>query len=88
MKIEQAFGIVLREYRKRAALSQEELALNCELDRTFISLLERGQRRPTLNTIFAISKSLDINPSQLVKEVENILNDDKAHKSGDAPLTL
>jgi len=88
LKIEQAFGIVLREYRKRAALSQEELALTCELDRTFISLLERGQRRPTLNTIFAISKSLHTNPSQLVQEVEHILNDDKAHESGDDPATL
>ncbi|MFZ5645898.1 MAG: helix-turn-helix domain-containing protein [Bacillota bacterium] len=75
LKIEEAFGIVLREHRKRASLSQEELALDCGLDRTFISLLERGQRRPTLNTIFAISKSLNIRPSQIIQDVERILNE-------------
>ena len=73
---EQAFGIVLKYYRKKLSVSQEELAHSCNLDRTFISLLERGQRRPTINTIFTLSKSLHIKASVLVQEVERILDED------------
>ena len=43
MKIELIFGDVLRELRKKCKISQEKLAQECDLDRTFISLLERGQ---------------------------------------------
>lgn len=72
MEIKQAFGIVLRDYRLKAGISQEKLAFDCNLDRTFISLLERGKRRPTLDTIFKIASSLAISPSKLVEEVENL----------------
>lgn len=48
MKILEArFGVVLTELRKRKKLSQEQLATDCGLDRTYISLLERGMRQPT-----------------------------------------
>jgi transcriptional regulator with XRE-family HTH domain len=42
----------------------------CELDRTYISLLERGLRQPTLTTVFAIAGQLDTRPSQLIARVE------------------
>ena len=44
MEIPKAFGEVLRKHRK-ANLSQEQLALHCNLDRTYIGLLERAQRQ-------------------------------------------
>ncbi|CAM4447949.1 helix-turn-helix domain-containing protein [Paenibacillus tarimensis] len=75
MKLETAFGIVLKKYRQFSSLSQEELALRCDLDRTFISLLERGHRRPTLNTIFTIAASLKVRPTELIQEVEDIINE-------------
>ncbi|MBO8129617.1 MAG: helix-turn-helix transcriptional regulator [Peptococcaceae bacterium] len=81
MKIEQAFGIALRKHRKALLLSQEELAHRCELDRTFISLLERGQRKPTLNTIFTISKSLNIKASELIQEVELLIDENKENSN-------
>ncbi|OME66135.1 hypothetical protein BSK65_22960 [Paenibacillus odorifer] len=56
-------------------LTQEALAYQCNLDRTYISLLERGLRRPTLNTIIVISESLNIKPSEIVQEVEQLLNE-------------
>jgi len=77
MEIKQAFGIVLRDTRIKAGISQEKLAFDCNLDRTFISMLERGKRRPTLDTIFKISKSLDITPSKIIAEVETILDNNK-----------
>jgi len=73
MEIKQAFGVILRYYRKKANYSQERLAFDCNLDRTYISLLERGKRRPTLDTIFTISKTLKVSPSVLVSEVEKLM---------------
>ncbi|WP_367888035.1 helix-turn-helix domain-containing protein [Bacillus wiedmannii] len=73
MEVEKAFGIVLRKHRNKQGYSQENLALLCGLDRTFIGLLERGQRRPTINTIFSLSKELNITASALIKEVEENL---------------
>jgi len=74
MEIRHTFGIVLRNNRIKAGISQEKLAFGCNLDRTFISLLERGKRRPTLDTIFKLSKSLNILPSILIAEVESLLD--------------
>ncbi|MFB5252294.1 helix-turn-helix domain-containing protein [Bacillus mycoides] len=72
MEISKAFGTVLRKHRKLAGLSQEQLALQCDLDRTFIGLLERGQRQPSINTIFIICGVLKITPHELIKEVEDL----------------
>jgi len=66
------FGQVLRELRIEKKISQEKLAEYCELDRTYISLLERGLRQPTLTTLFRISKALDLKPSEMVSKVEDI----------------
>lgn len=59
------FGIALKEFRLEKNISQEELALSSELDRTYISMLERNLKTPTLGTIVKLSKSLDISPIQL-----------------------
>lgn len=66
------FGVVVRELRTAAGLSQEELASRCDLDRTYISLLERGLRQPTLTTVFAIAGQLGKQPSQLIARVEKL----------------
>lgn len=69
-KISEAFGVVLREKRLLADLSQEKLALDCGLDRTYISLLERGLRQPTLCTLFQLASILGVKPSEMVVAVE------------------
>ena len=71
--IQQVFGIVLRSLRERKGWSQEELAFECELDRTFISMLERGVRQPTLTSIFVIAEALGVKPSRLLGKVERLL---------------
>ena len=68
--IQRAFGMVLRRVRKEAERSQEDLALESGLDRTFISLLERGLRQPTLTSLFALATSLQVEPHVLVRETE------------------
>lgn len=60
------FGSVLASYRGKAGLSQQSLALNCGLDRTYISLLERGLRQPSLTTIFSLAEALGVQPQTLV----------------------
>lgn len=64
--IPRAFGHVLREFRVKASLSQEALALEAGVDRTFVSLLERGKRQPSLETIFRIAAVLGVSPATLV----------------------
>lgn len=59
------FAINLRAARKRAAISQEELAFRCDLHRTEISLLERGGREPRLGTLVKLSSALQITPEEL-----------------------
>ena len=62
-------GRVLKAQRKQKGLSQEELAHRVGLDRTYISLLERGLRQPTLGTIVRISSALEIQPEDFVAEL-------------------
>lgn len=69
-----AFGQVLKLNRKKAGLSQEQLALQCDLDRTYIGLLERAERQPTITTIFKICTALKIKPHEFIKEVEKSIN--------------
>lgn len=69
VQLEQAFGVVVRELRSARGLSQERLASEAGLHRTYVSFLERGMRMPTLATIFALSKPLDIQPHELIRLV-------------------
>jgi transcriptional regulator with XRE-family HTH domain len=64
------FGKALRLVRKSRNLTQLKLAKRCELDRTFISLLERDLRQPTLPTIVKLSAALSIPPASLVGMVD------------------
>lgn len=65
-----AFGKALRELRKTKNLSQETLAFEAGLDRTYISLLELGQRSPTLDSMMALCHALKITLTQFVTAIE------------------
>ena len=69
-----AFGKVIRELRKGAGLTQEQLGLEAELRRTFVSLLDLGQQQPTLSTILKLSKALNVSASKIIELVEIELN--------------
>ena len=64
------FGQALRVVRKSRSLTQLKLAKRCDLDRTFISLLERDLRQPTLSTIAKLSDALSIAPASLIGMVD------------------
>lgn len=70
---EQAFGQVLRDARERQLVSQEALAFRGGYHRTYIGQLERGEKSPSLRTIFALAVSLNISPSKMILEVERLL---------------
>lgn len=65
-----AFGFAVREYRLKLGISQEELGFKCELDRTYISGIERGERNPTLKTIWLICDALGVPASALLRLAE------------------
>ena len=67
------FGQVLREQRLSRELSQEELALAADVDRTFVSQMERGIRQPTITTLIKLAGALGIQPSTLIVRMEKLL---------------
>ncbi len=77
MTPEKAFGQILKKYRTSQRLSQEKLALECDLDRTFISLLERGKRQPSLGSLILISERLGITASKMVKYTTDLMKESK-----------
>ncbi len=72
-QISTVFGQVLREQRIARQLSQEELALAADVDRTFVSQMERGIRQPTITTLMKLAGALGIQPSTLVIRMEKLL---------------
>jgi transcriptional regulator with XRE-family HTH domain len=76
MSTNELFGNLIKNLRNKQSLSQEGLSDKTGLDRTYISLLERGKKNPSLLTILKICKALGILPSELMitLEKENILS--------------
>lgn len=72
LSLSKAFGLAIRDRREGLALSQEELGFRADLDRTYISMVERGVRSPSLNTVAKLSKALGTKASVLVTAAEKI----------------
>jgi transcriptional regulator with XRE-family HTH domain len=70
---EKAFGQALREIREKRELSQERLALDAGFDRTYISLIERGVRSPTVRAVVRLAEVLGVKPSEIVRRMETRL---------------
>lgn len=68
------FGKVLRDLRKQAGKSQEQLGLDAGLERVFISMLELGQRKPSLKTLRQLARGLGITLTSLITTYEKQLN--------------
>jgi transcriptional regulator with XRE-family HTH domain len=63
--LKKRFGERMRQLRRKKGLSQESLALICDLDRTYIGGVERGERNISLVNIHKISDALGIHPREL-----------------------
>ena len=59
--------------RKSAGITQEQLAFEAGLDRTYISHLENGHKSPTVDALFRICPVLGIAVSELIAKVEKSL---------------
>jgi transcriptional regulator with XRE-family HTH domain len=66
MDIRRRVGLNVRNRRKERGLSQEGLAFDCGLHRTYISGVERGVRNPTVTVLEKIAKALEIAPGRLL----------------------
>ena len=65
-----AFGQNVRKFRDAKAFSQEQLAEKADLDRTYISDIERGTRNPGVKNVVRLAKALGITPSKLMDGVK------------------
>jgi len=63
-------GKVIQEHRENKGISQEVLSGLADIGRTHLSAIERGERRPTLDTFFKISQALEIRASDLLRAIE------------------
>ena len=68
-----AVGEAIAFCRKEKNLSQEVLSGLADIGRTHLSAIERGERKPTLETLYKISIALNISMSDIVKEIEKRL---------------
>jgi transcriptional regulator with XRE-family HTH domain len=69
-----AFGRALKKIRVRKKLTQENLSLQADLARVYISELEYGKKTPSIETVFKISKALNIKCSRLMDLTEEEFN--------------
>ncbi len=70
MEYRNAFGRLVRSRRTGIGLTQESLALETGLDRTYVSGIERGRRNPTLTVIAVLADGLKTTASDLLQGLE------------------
>lgn len=67
-------GQVIQRVREEKQLSQEVVSGFADIGRTHLSAIERGVRKPTLETFFRIAEALKVSPSALLAEIEEDIN--------------
>ena len=60
------FGERLQKVRKEQGISQEQLAAKLSMHRTYIGMIERGERNPTIRTLYKVAKALKVDSSKLL----------------------
>ncbi len=68
--IKKVFGKNVRKYREKKKLTQEKLAELCDLHRTYIGGIERGERNVSLENIQKIADALDVKIAELFKGID------------------
>ena len=66
-------GRVIQSCREKRGLSQEVVSGLADIGRTHLSAIERGVRKPTLETFFKIAEALGVSASVLMQDIENEL---------------
>lgn len=65
-QILEKFGQKMQKVRQSSGITQEELAARLGMHRTYIGLIERGERNPTIRTLYKIAKALRVSASELL----------------------
>lgn len=68
--LNEAVARVLRAQREEHGLSKKKLSEEAMIERAYITSLERGEKRPTLNVLFYLSDAFGLRPSDLVRLIE------------------
>lgn len=68
-------GKVIQEYREKRGLSQEVVSGFADIGRTHLSAIERGVRKPTLETFFRICEAMHVRPSVLMAAIEDAMSE-------------
>ena len=71
MTIEKQLGMRIKYLRTKKHWSQEDLALEANVNKNYISDLERGTRNPTIKVLEKIANALEINLEELFKGIES-----------------
>ena len=66
-------GIVLQRFREQKKQSQELVSGFAGIGRTHLSAIERGERKPTMDTFFKIANALGVKPSIIMAAIEEEL---------------
>ncbi len=77
-KLRIAFGKALLNLRKENGVSQQELGDSCEVERAYISRIERGLQLPSLTVIFKLSSFFKITPGELVDKTYLLVKKSKS----------
>ena len=67
MDVVQLLGVNVRRYRKLKGMSQEQLALDAGMERSYVSDLERGTRSPSVRALGRLAEALDVEPNALLE---------------------
>jgi transcriptional regulator with XRE-family HTH domain len=67
MDVVQLLGINVRHHRKLKGMSQERLALDAGMERSYVSDLERGMRNPSVRALGRLAVALEIEPKLLLE---------------------
>ena len=84
------FGENLRRCRRRAGLSQEELAIRASLHRTEIGMLENGNRVARIDTLIQLAGAMAIPPGELIQGIHwtpGAARGGSLHASGTPPIS-
>jgi ribosome-binding protein aMBF1 (putative translation factor) len=69
--ISERFGQAVKAVREAQGISQEKLAELAEIDRTYVSMIERGKRHPTLEVASRIAIALSLRLSEIIRQAED-----------------
>ncbi len=75
-------GETIAYFRKKNGMSQEVLSGLADIGRSHLSAIERGERKPTLETLYRIANALNIKMSTMILKLEELLSYDEENRMG------